>query len=172
MKKSKNKALVVLVIALVVVLLASFAAQAFNTSGYSVSVSRIYFDTEHGTLSGLLYMPKGVSGSNPAPTLVTTHGYLNSAEMQDANAIEMSRRGVVVLALDQYDHGHSRATEENSNWMAFWTNSQYDAVNYMYEQRHPDRRLRLPLLRMGWPRNPARSRHRRRPLLRQGLRPV
>ena len=41
MKKSKNKALVVLVIALVVVLLASFAAQAFNTSGYSVSVSRI-----------------------------------------------------------------------------------------------------------------------------------
>lgn len=133
MKKSKNKALVVLVIALVVVLLASFAAQAFNTSGYSVSVSRIYFDTEHGTLSGLLYMPKGVSGSNPAPTLVTTHGYLNSAEMQDANAIEMSRRGVVVLALDQYDHGHSRATEENSNWMAFWTNSQYDAVNYMYE---------------------------------------
>ena len=48
MKKSKNKALVVLVIALVVVLLASFAAQAFNTSGYSVSVSRIYFDTEHG----------------------------------------------------------------------------------------------------------------------------
>ena len=134
MKKSKNKALVVLVIALVVVLLASFAAQAFNTSGYSVSVSRIYFDTEHGTLSGLLYMPKGVSGSNPAPTLVTTHGYLNSAEMQDANAIEMSRRGVVVLALDQYDHGHSRATEENSNWMAFWTNSQYDAVNYMYEQ--------------------------------------
>ena len=134
MKKSKNKALVVLVIALVVVLLASFAAQAFNTSGYSVSVSRIYFDTEHGTLSGLLYMPKGVSESNPAPTLVTTHGYLNSAEMQDANAIEMSRRGVVVLALDQYDHGHSRATEENSNWMAFWTNSQYDAVNYMYEQ--------------------------------------
>ena len=134
MKKSKNKALVVLVIAMVVVLLASFAAQAFNTSGYSVSVSRIYFDTEHGTLSGLLYMPKGVSESNPAPTLVTTHGYLNSAEMQDANAIEMSRRGVVVLALDQYDHGHSRATEENSNWMAFWTNSQYDAVNYMYEQ--------------------------------------
>ena len=120
MKKSKNRALVVLVIALVVVLLASFAAQAFNTSGYSVS--------------GLLYMPKGVSESNPAPTLVTTHGYLNSAEMQDANAIEMSRRGVVVLALDQYDHGHSRATEENSNWMAFWTNSQYDAVNYMYEQ--------------------------------------
>lgn len=65
MKKSKNKALVVLVIALVVVLLASFAAQAFNTSGYSVSVSRIYFDTEHGTLSGLLYMPKGVSRIQP-----------------------------------------------------------------------------------------------------------
>ncbi len=134
MKKCKSKSLIVLVVALVVVLLASLAAQAFNTSGYSVSVSRIYFDTEHGTLSGLLYMPKGVSESNPAPTLVTTHGYLNSAEMQDANAIEMSHRGVVVLALDQYDHGHSRAKEENSDWMSFWQNSQYDAVCYMYEQ--------------------------------------
>ena len=134
MNKCKNKSLVVLVIALVVVLLASFVAQIFNTSGFSVSVSRIYFETEHGILSGLLYMPEGVSESNPAPTLVTTHGYLNSAEMQDANAIEMSRRGVVVLALDQYDHGHSRAYEENSDWMSFWQNSQYDAVSYMYEQ--------------------------------------
>ena len=41
------------------------------------------------------------------PTIITTHGYLNSAEMQDASAIEMSRRGYVVLALDMYDHGHS-----------------------------------------------------------------
>ena len=67
MKKSKNKALVVLVIALVVVLLASFAAQAFNTSSYSVSVSRIYFDTEHGTLSGLLYSPRACPNPTPHP---------------------------------------------------------------------------------------------------------
>ena len=67
MKKSKNKALVVLVIALVVVLLASFAAQAFNTSGYSVSVSRIYFDTEHGTLSACCTCPRACPNPTPHP---------------------------------------------------------------------------------------------------------
>ena len=48
-----------LVIALVIVLAFSWLAQGFNTSFGKVSVSRIYFDTEKGTLSGLLYLPKG-----------------------------------------------------------------------------------------------------------------
>ena len=133
--KKIGKDKLVLAISLIVILLASLIAQAFNTSGYSVSVDRIYFDTERGTLSGLLYMPDGVSAANPAPTLVTTHGYLNSAEMQDANAIEMSRRGYVVLALDQYDHGHSQANSENTGgFFSFWPTSVFDAVSYMYQQ--------------------------------------
>lgn len=135
MTKIKNKALVVLCIALVVVLLGSIFAQMFNTSMYSVKVSRISFETEHGVLSGLLYMPKGASAADPRPTLVTTHGYLNSAEMQDANAIEMSRRGYVVLALDMYDHGHSKGNADNTGaFFSFWPNAQYDAASYMYEQ--------------------------------------
>lgn len=135
MKKCKNKALAVLCIALIVVLIGSLLAQMFNTSMYSVKVSRISFETEHGVLSGLLYLPKGASAQDPRPTLVTTHGYLNSGEMQDANAIEMSRRGYVVLALDMYDHGHSKGNAENTGgFFSFWPSSQYDAVSYMYEQ--------------------------------------
>ena len=79
MKQKKNLLTIVLVIGLVLVLLGSFAAQIFNTGFYSVKVERIYFDTESGTLSGLLYLPKGADASNPRPTIVTTHGYLNSA---------------------------------------------------------------------------------------------
>ncbi len=131
----KSKALIVLIIGLVVLILGSVLAQTFNTSMYSVKVERIYFDTERGTLSGLLYMPKDASASNPKPTLVTTHGYLNSAEMQDAPAIEMSRRGYVVLALDMYDHGHSKGNAENTgNFLTFWPTSILDAVTYMYQQ--------------------------------------
>ena len=74
-----------------------------------------------------------------------THGYLNSAEMQDANAIELSRRGYVVLALDMYDHGHSNINDDIyegfaaygdflKTWAPFWLNSMYDAVQYMYDQ--------------------------------------
>ena len=99
--------------ALVLILLGSILAGVFNSGAGAVKVTRISFDGGHGQLSGLLYMPKDASADNPKPTIIVTHGYLNSAEMQDANAIELSRRGFVVLALDQNDHGHSSLDAEN-----------------------------------------------------------
>ncbi len=130
-----------LCVALVLILLGSALGGLFNTGVGATKITRISFDGGHGRLSGLLYMPKDASASNPKPTVIVTHGYLNSAEMQDANAIELSRRGFVVLALDQYDHGHSALSHENYSdtsffglWLPFWANSMNDAVQYMYEQ--------------------------------------
>ena len=76
-----------LICALVIVLCGSLLANLFNTNFWGTKVSRIEFETANGTLNGLLYMPKGASASDPRPTVIVTHGYLNSAEMQDANAI-------------------------------------------------------------------------------------
>ena len=139
--KTKKRSVIVLCIALVLILAGSILAGMYNSSNGSVTVSRISFEAQNGTLSGLLYMPKGASAENPRPTVIVTHGYLNSAEMQDANAIELSRRGLVVLALDQYDHGHSdldnkvyTGTSFMEIWAPFWINSMHDAVAYMYEQ--------------------------------------
>ena len=138
--KSNKSTKVLLCISLILILVGSFLAKTFN-GGSSVKLSRISFETANGTLSGLLYMPKDASAENPKPTVIVTHGYLNSAEMQDANAIELSRRGYVVLALDQYDHGHSDYKNELYSdtsffgiWLPFWVNSMHDAVAYMYEQ--------------------------------------
>ncbi len=140
MKLSKNVK-TLLCVALVLILLGSALAGAFNTGLGATKVTRISFDGGHGRLSGLLYMPKDASADNPKPTVIVTHGYLNSAEMQDANAIELSRRGFVVLALDQYDHGHSALdhsvysdTSFFGVWLPFWANSMNDAVQYMYDQ--------------------------------------
>jgi len=140
MKKNKGIKLVFL-LGLLLILLGSGLAAVFHSSYGSVTVTRISFEAEHGTLSGLLYLPEDASASNPKPTIIVTHGYLNSAEMQDANAIELSRRGYVVLALDQYDHGHSDLDDANyadtsfgSLWAPFWIYSMNDAVQYMYEQ--------------------------------------
>jgi len=140
----KKRALIAIAVGLCLILLGSFLAFLFNTGAFQTSVTRISFETPNGTLSGLLYMPKGASAENPRPTVIVTHGYLNSAEMQDANAIELSRRGYVVLALDQYDHGHSDLNNEiyeafggetfTGMWFPFWVNSMHDAVAYMYEQ--------------------------------------
>ena len=152
--KGKKRAIILLAIALVLILTGSILASIFNGGKGAVTVTRVRFDGGHGTLSGLLYMPKGASEEDPRPTVIVTHGYLNSAEMQDANAIELSRRGMVVLALDQYDHGHSdldNEVYENNDvlpiltyigldspfmkmWAPFWAYSMHDAVAYMYEQ--------------------------------------
>lgn len=126
-----------LVVGLLIVLIGSFLAGLFHTSFYSVKISRIGFETERGTLTGLLYMPKGAGPDDPRPVIVTTHGYLNSKEMQDAPAIEMSRRGYIVLALDMYDHGDSRWANDippGGHFGTFWIYSQFDAANYMYDQ--------------------------------------
>ena len=142
---AKKLPLRLLICALVLVLCGSLLANLFNTGMWSTKVSRISFDTANGKLSGLLYMPKGVNAENPRPAVIVTHGYLNSAEMQDANAIELSRRGYPVLALDMYDHGHSDINDEVyenfaaygdflKTWAPFWLNSMYDAVQYMYDQ--------------------------------------
>lgn len=133
MKNFKNP-VVWLIVSLVLIFGGSFAASQFNSSTGDVDVSRIYFDTPSGELSGLLYKPEGAD-EEPRPTIVATHGYLNSAEMQDAQAIEMSKRGYVVFAFDMYDHGHStNNVEKPVPFFSFWPQAVYDAVQYMYEQ--------------------------------------
>ncbi|WP_229675653.1 alpha/beta hydrolase family protein [Saccharibacillus kuerlensis] len=126
-----------LALSLVLIVLGSLLAGMFNTSFYKVNVKEISFKADHGTLNGLLYMPKGAGADDPRPVIVTTHGYLNTKEMQDAPAIEMSRRGYIVLALDMYDHGDSRWEGDikvGEQFSTFWIYSQFDAAKYMYGQ--------------------------------------
>lgn len=126
-----------LVFAIILCVVGSFFAGLFNTSFYSVKVKRITFKADHGTLTGLLYMPKGAGPKDPRPVIITTHGYLNSKEMQDAPSIEMSRRGYIVLDLDMYDHGDARwdgKIKVGEQFSTFWIFSQFDAVKYIYGQ--------------------------------------
>ncbi|MBU5353298.1 hypothetical protein KQI74_13460 [Paenibacillus barcinonensis] len=126
-----------LVLSLVLVIFGSLFAGMFNTSFCSVKVKEIKFQADHGTLSGLLYMPKGAGADDKRPVIITTHGYLNTKEMQDAPAIEMSRRGYIVLALDMYDHGDSRWSAPipvKDMFGTFWIYSQFDAAKYIYDQ--------------------------------------
>ena len=58
MNKTK-KSVILLVIAFILIFAGSLSANRFNTSGGSVDVERIYFETPRGVLSGLLYKPEG-----------------------------------------------------------------------------------------------------------------
>lgn len=132
MFKNMSKSLKWLVILVITALVFSLGASLVQNSFFSVKVDKISFETENGELSGYLYTPRGVDSDNPAPTVILTHGYLNNAEMQEIGAIELSRRGYVVLAFDMYDHGDS--SWETAAAFSFYVNAVYDAVTYMYDQ--------------------------------------
>lgn len=89
------------------VLAGSELAYLVQTSG-GVEVRDIRIDTETGErLSALLYVPPSATPESPAPAVLAIHGYINSRETQSGFAIELARRGYVVLALDQTGHGFS-----------------------------------------------------------------
>ncbi|MCD0449272.1 alpha/beta fold hydrolase [Actinocorallia sp. API 0066] len=103
-----NRTRALLLLALSLVLLGGGLAAWTQTSGGRTEIQDVRFTGDDGRqLSGLLYVPDGVSAANPAPGVLAVHGYINSRETQDAFAIEFARRGHVVLALDQQGHGNS-----------------------------------------------------------------
>jgi pimeloyl-ACP methyl ester carboxylesterase len=97
-----------LCISIALMLISMIGASVVQTSGGHVTIKDLRWETTSGYLmSGLLFVPEGVSAQNKAPAIVTSHGMFNNREMQDANFVELSRRGFVVLSMDMFSHGHS-----------------------------------------------------------------
>ncbi len=104
----KKKAKVWLCIAIGLMLLSMVAANIVQSSSGTVTVKDLRWETTQGLqMSGLLFVPDGASADNKLPTIVTSHGMFNNREMQDANFVELSRRGFVVLSMDMFSHGLS-----------------------------------------------------------------
>lgn len=98
----------ILIVALVLILLGGYISWTTMTSGGSTTIKDVRWVGSNGTMmSGLLYIPEGVTAENPAPGIVAIHGYINSRETQDGFSVEFARRGYVVLATDQTGHGYS-----------------------------------------------------------------
>lgn len=104
----KSKAKIALIIALCVCLFSMVTQNLLATSGGRVEIHRISMQTESGlTLAGDLYVPNTATAENPAPAVVLTHGSWKSREVMATYTMELSRRGYVVFAFDQYGHGES-----------------------------------------------------------------
>lgn len=112
MKNSKK----LLCIALILVLIGSVFACLFQSNFGKVMIKDIYLVTENQQyLHALAFVPREASEDNKLPCVITSHGWLNSAEVQDAASIELSRRGCVVIAMDAYGHGLSSSLYEGIN---------------------------------------------------------
>jgi len=128
----KKKYVLLLCIAIALVLLGSLGAYFVHTSGGNVKITDMRYVTEDGArMSALLYVPDSVSVENPAPAIVSCHGYNNTREVQDINAVELSRRGYVVIAIDEYDHGGSSFPDPRINKGVAIDMGAYSALQYL-----------------------------------------
>lgn len=94
-------------LSLALVLGGALLAHGVQTAG-GVSVREARAPADQGvTITGLLYTPPNAKAATPAPAVLLSHGYINTREMQSPFAIELSRRGYVVLAMDMTGHGGS-----------------------------------------------------------------
>ena len=100
-----KKHIVIFALLLVLIFLCMLFANIIQTDSGKVRISREYVDTDLGRLSYKLYVPLSATAESPAPAVLLLHGYQNDAETCAAYSIELARRGVVVMALDEYGHG-------------------------------------------------------------------
>ena len=102
------KKLGLFVLGWVLVLGGGWFAHSVQTAHGGVRVEDVRYPAGDGTtLSGLLYVPASATAQHPAPAVLVSHGFINTREMQSPFAIELSRRGFVVLAMDMTGHGYS-----------------------------------------------------------------
>lgn len=108
MEKAKKIAKKVLVLSIVLMLLSMIVASVVQTNGGKVKIKQLTIETPDGWMMDMdLYIPNNATAETPAPGIVTSHGHYNNKEMQDANYVELARRGFVVLNIDQPSHGNS-----------------------------------------------------------------
>ncbi|WP_249131614.1 MULTISPECIES: S9 family peptidase [unclassified Bradyrhizobium] len=95
------------IVGVVLIVAGGLLAHLTQTAG-GIRIEDVRFKGAKGnTMSALLYVPPNATPQIPAPGILAVHGYINSRETQDGFAIELARRGYVVLALDQTGHGYS-----------------------------------------------------------------
>ena len=97
-----------LVVFLVLTLSSEVLANAAMTGWYTVKVSNVWIENKNGLMvRGKLYQPETAKVENPAAGVVYLHGYQNNRETSDPFAIELGRRGFVVIVLDTLGRGNS-----------------------------------------------------------------
>ena len=104
-----KKKISLILCAVFIVLATIFMGVANNIQKDNGSIEIIdgRIDDERGYLTYKLYKPTSASSSSKAPAVLLLHGYQNDHETCAAYAIELARRGAVVLCLDEYGHGSS-----------------------------------------------------------------
>ncbi len=90
----KNTRLALYLCSALALLVSCLGASLVQTGAGSTQVQELTIASPSGrTMSALLLRPSGATPATPAPTIALSHGTWNNKEMQDANYVELARRG-------------------------------------------------------------------------------
>ncbi len=119
-----------LILSLILCFISMAGTYVIQSDYNSVDIKDIRVETPLGRqISFLLFVPENASKENPAPAIVTSHGWYNNREMQDLNYVELARRGYVVASIDMYGHGNSDPLPVGEE--AVQGTGMYDVVEFM-----------------------------------------
>lgn len=120
------KKIITLVCCLIITFGSLFVADKVQKDDGNITVSMQSFEmtytdmngnTAKGTVTYKLYVPNTATKENKAPALLLLHGYQNDHETDAAFAIEMARRGAVVMAIDEFGHGSTDISMINRGYL-------------------------------------------------------
>ncbi len=97
-----------LLLCLILIGSSALLAHAVQTDFGTLDVDYIRIVDENGmAVTGKLYRPLTASEENPAPGVLLLHGMNNDKDTEGPAALELAKRGFVVLSLDELSHGDS-----------------------------------------------------------------
>ena len=103
----KRKPLLFLGVFTLLSLIGLITAALLNSNFGTIHIEPVSISHTEFQISGLLYRPKSVSSMTSYPAVVLAHGIGSSKEYMSGIALELSRRGIVSLTVDEIGHGNS-----------------------------------------------------------------
>ncbi len=98
----------IFILLIVITIGAQYTATTVQQDSGRVAVSNVTYLNENGIpVRAKLLIPAELEEGETAPGVVYVHGYQNNRETSDPYAIELARRGVVVLNIDAIGRGNS-----------------------------------------------------------------
>ena len=105
MKRKPNLPLVAWLLCLIVMIASMSLAAAYQTDFGKIEVTSGALETDGGMITYKLYRPVSATKEALAPAVLLMHGYQNDKDTSGAYALELARRGIVALSMDEYGHG-------------------------------------------------------------------
>jgi len=97
-----------LILCLVLIGSSALVASMIQNDFGAIDVDYIKIVDENGmAVTGKLYRPLTATEDNPAPGVLLLHGMNNDKDTEGPAALELARRGIVALAIDEISHGDS-----------------------------------------------------------------